>query len=70
MRERVPKVEKVFDRDTCISIENGGDGFMIYTDISKDGLGCVLMQNEQVIVYASHKLKILMSRIIYPMIWS
>ena len=70
MRKRVPRVEKVSDRDTCISIENGGDGFMIYTDISKDGLGCVLMQNEKVIVYASHKLKILMSRIIQPMIWS
>ena len=30
---------------------------MIYIDASKDGLGCVLMQSGNVIVYASRKLK-------------
>ena len=30
---------------------------MGYTDVSKDGLGCVLMQNGRVIAYASRKLK-------------
>ena len=30
---------------------------MVYTDASKEGLGCVLMQNKKVITYASRKLK-------------
>ena len=30
---------------------------MVYTDASKNGLGCVLMQNDMVIAYASGKLK-------------
>ena len=31
---------------------------MVYTDASKDGLGCVLMQNGRVIAYAPCKLKL------------
>ena len=30
---------------------------MVYTNTSKDDLGCVLMQNGKVIAYASRKLK-------------
>ena len=30
---------------------------MVYTDASNAGLGCVLMQNEKVVVYASCQLK-------------
>ena len=30
---------------------------MVYSDASRQGLGCVLMQNDKVIVYASRKLK-------------
>nr|GFA83861.1 hypothetical protein [Tanacetum cinerariifolium] len=32
-------------------------GFQIYSDASKKGLGCVLMQHEKVIAYASRQLK-------------
>ena len=32
-------------------------GFMVYTDTSRNGLGCVLMQNDRVITYASRQLK-------------
>ncbi|XP_077251803.1 uncharacterized protein LOC143891031 [Tasmannia lanceolata] len=32
-------------------------GFVIYSDASKEGLGCVLMQNDKVIAYASRQLK-------------
>jgi hypothetical protein len=31
--------------------------FLVYNDTSKKGLGCVLMQNGNVIAYASHQLK-------------
>ena len=31
--------------------------FMVYSDASRQGLGCVLMQNDRVIAYASRKLK-------------
>ena len=30
---------------------------MVYSDTSRQGLGCVLMQNDRVIVYASRQLK-------------
>ena len=32
-------------------------GFVVYTDASRNGLGCVLMQNGGVIAYASRQLK-------------
>ncbi|KAJ9556625.1 LOW QUALITY PROTEIN: hypothetical protein OSB04_011239 [Centaurea solstitialis] len=36
---------------------NCTDAFQIYSDASKKGLGCVLMQNRRVIAYASRQLK-------------
>ena len=30
---------------------------MVYTDASKEGLGCVIMQNDKMIAYAFRKLK-------------
>ena len=33
------------------------DGFAIYCDASKEGLGCVLTQNDKVIAYGSKQLK-------------
>ncbi|XP_027178078.1 uncharacterized protein LOC113777243 [Coffea eugenioides] len=41
-----------------LALPNGPDGFTVYTDASKEGLGCVLMQHHNVIAYASRKLKI------------
>ena len=40
-----------------LSIPSGTGGFVIYSDASKNGLGCVLMQNGKVIAYASRQLK-------------
>ena len=40
-----------------LTLPNEKDSFVVYTDASKMGLGCVLMQNGQVIAYASRKLK-------------
>jgi hypothetical protein len=34
-----------------------GTKFMVYSDVSKGGLGCVLMQQRPVIAYASRQLK-------------
>ena len=32
--------------------------FVVFTDASGTGLGCVLMQNQKVVVYASRQLKV------------
>ncbi|KAL5540690.1 hypothetical protein UlMin_043342 [Ulmus minor] len=40
-----------------LTIPNGIDEFIIYSDASKMGLGAVLMQNGKVIAYASRQLK-------------
>ena len=40
-----------------LSIPTDSDGFAVYSDASKNGLGCVLMQNDKVIAYASRQLR-------------
>lgn len=40
-----------------LAIPEGSEGFVIYSDASKQGLGCVLMQHGKVIAYASRQLK-------------
>ena len=40
-----------------LAFPNGRDGFVVYNDASRQGLGCVLMQNDRVIAYASRQLK-------------
>ncbi|WP_457833166.1 ribonuclease H family protein, partial [Staphylococcus aureus] len=40
-----------------LTIPSGSDGFVIYSDASGKGLGCVLMQHGKVIAYASRQLK-------------
>ncbi|GKG56575.1 putative reverse transcriptase domain-containing protein, partial [Tanacetum coccineum] len=36
-----------------LTLLSGSGGFQIYSDVSKKGLGCVLMQHGKVIAYAS-----------------
>ena len=36
-----------------LTIPSSGGGFTIYSDASRKGLGCVLMQHEKVVAYAS-----------------
>lgn len=33
------------------------EGFVIYSDVSQSALGCVLMQNGEIIAYTSRQLK-------------
>ena len=40
-----------------LALPNGRDGFVVYSYASQQGLGCVLMQNDRVIAYASRQLK-------------
>ena len=39
-------------------LPEGSDGYVIYCDASRVGLGCVLIQRDKVISYASRKLKV------------
>ncbi|KAJ0522988.1 putative nucleotidyltransferase, Ribonuclease H [Helianthus annuus] len=41
-----------------LSLPEGTDDFVVYCDASIQGLGCVLMQRDKVIAYASRELKI------------
>ncbi|KAJ9536431.1 hypothetical protein OSB04_un000389 [Centaurea solstitialis] len=41
-----------------LALPEGTDNFVVYCDASHQGLGCVLMQNEKVIAYASRELKV------------
>ncbi|KAH0697968.1 hypothetical protein KY289_015450 [Solanum tuberosum] len=41
-----------------LTLPEDSDGYVIYCDTSKVGLGCVLMQRGKVIVYASRQLKV------------
>ena len=40
-----------------MALPQGTEGFVIYSDASRQGLGCVLMQHGRVIAYASRQLK-------------
>ncbi|GKB32375.1 putative reverse transcriptase domain-containing protein [Tanacetum coccineum] len=41
-----------------LALPKGSEGFVVYCDASRKGLGAVLMQREKVIAYASRQLKI------------
>nr|GFC75348.1 putative reverse transcriptase domain-containing protein [Tanacetum cinerariifolium] len=40
-----------------LTLPSGSGGFQIYSDASKKGLGCILMQHGKVIAYTSRQLK-------------
>ena len=41
-----------------LTLPEGSDGYVIYSDASRIGLGCVLMQRGKVIAHASRQLKV------------
>ena len=44
-------------RAPVLALSNGKNRFVVYTNVSKEDLGCVLMQNDKVIAYTYRKLK-------------
>ena len=40
-----------------LTLPKGNEGFKVYSDASRQGLGCVLMQHKRVVAYASRQLK-------------
>ncbi|KAI3681046.1 hypothetical protein L6452_35828 [Arctium lappa] len=59
--ETQEKAFRTFQKKLCkapiLSLPEGSDDFVVYSDASKLGLGCVLMQRGKVITYASRQLK-------------
>ncbi|GJS04541.1 putative nucleotidyltransferase, ribonuclease H [Tanacetum coccineum] len=51
------KIEALCDAP-ILSLPDGVEDFVVYCDASNQGLGCVLMQRNKVIAYASRQLKI------------
>ena len=41
-----------------LTLPEGNEEFVVYTDASKEGLGCVLMQHGKVVAFAARKLKV------------
>ncbi|XP_071933704.1 uncharacterized protein [Coffea arabica] len=51
------ELKKQLTMAPVLALPSGSDSYTVYTDTSREGLGCVLMQNKNVIAYASRKLK-------------
>jgi hypothetical protein len=55
--ESFQELKKRLTSALVLAIPLGIEVFMVYSDASKKGLGCVLMQHGKVIAYASRQLK-------------
>ena len=62
--EWTPECEKSFQElkkrltiAPVLALPSGTKGFVVYSNASKKGLGCILMQHERLIAYASRQLK-------------
>ena len=51
------KLKEILTTAPVLALPSSIDGFTVYCDASRIGLGCVLMQHGQVIAYASRQLK-------------
>lgn len=41
-----------------MTLQEGSQGFVVYCDAFRVGLGCILMQNDKVIPYSSRHFKV------------
>ena len=55
--ESFEKLKSCLTTAPVLALPSGSDGFVVYCDASRIGLGCVLMQHGRVIAYASRQLK-------------
>jgi hypothetical protein len=55
--ESFQELKKCLTTAPVLALPTGTEGFTIYCDASRVGLGCVLMQNGKVIAYASRQLR-------------
>ena len=51
-------LKKMLCSAPILSLPHGTDDFIVYCNASHQGLGCVLMQRDKVITYASCQLKV------------
>ena len=58
VRKSFAKLKARLTTTPVLTLPEGSDGYVIYCDASRVGLGCVLMQRDKVISYASRKLKV------------
>ncbi|KAK9125516.1 hypothetical protein Scep_014362 [Stephania cephalantha] len=56
--EAFAQLKKLLTTAPVLILPEAGKGFMVYTDASRMGLGCVLMQEKGTVAYASRQLKI------------
>ena len=55
--ESFEELKKRLTSAPVLALPSSGEDFTVFCDASRVGLGCVLMQNERVIAYASRQLK-------------
>ena len=51
------ELKRMLTDTPILTLPDGSEDFVVFTDASQEGLGCVLMQRGKVIAYASRKLK-------------
>ena len=51
------ELKKLLTSAPVLALPNETDGFVVYCDVFRIGLGCVLIQKNKVIAYASRQLK-------------
>ena len=66
--EAFERLKRLLTTAPVLIIPEQGKGYVVYCDACKEGLGCVLMQSERVVAYASRQLKKFMKGTTQPMI--
>ena len=56
--ENFQSLKKSLTTAPVLTLPNGNEGFVVFSDASRLGLGCVLIQDGKVVAYASRQLKI------------
>ena len=51
------ELKRILTTAPVLTVPNSNKPYVVYTDASGSGLGCVLMQNGKIVAYTSHQLK-------------